>query len=102
MHNNKNDNNSIINDKSLNISLNLKNDNNEDFGHSIIIIDKNNPLLINTSKYENNNTKDVNINKLFDESSNIKKRNTTNIQKVSDNKENCNKSNNQNKPPKCK
>jgi len=99
---NKNDNNSIFNDKSLNISLNSKNDNNEDIGHSIIIIDKNNPLLINSSKFENNKNKEVDQNKLLDESSNINNINTTNIQKELDNEDNFNKLHKKNKPPKCK
>ena len=103
-HINKNDNNSIFNDKSLNISLNSKNDNdnNEDIGHSILLIDKNNPLLINSSKYENNNNKEVDSNKLLDESNNINNRTTENIHKELNNKDNYNKLHKQNKPPKCK
>ena len=98
----KNDNNSIFNDKSLNISLNSRNDNNEDIGHSIILIDKNNPLLINSSKYENNLNKEVDKNKSLNESSNIMNINATNTQKVIDIEENYNKLNSQNKPPKSK
>ena len=101
-HRNKNDNNSIFNDKSLNISLNSKNDNNEDIAHSILLIDKNNPLLINSSKYENNNNKAVDSNNLLNESSNINNRNIANIQEEFDNKDNSNKMHKQNKPPKCK
>jgi len=102
--NNNNDNHSILNDKSLNISLNSKNDNdnNEDISHSILLIDKNSPLLINSSKYENNTNKEIDKNKLLDESSNINNENKTNIHKEFDNKDNYNELHKQNKPPKCK
>ena len=102
--NNNNDNNSILNDKSLNISLNSKNDNdnNGDISHSILLIDKNSPLLINSSKYENNTNKEIDRNKLLNKSSNINNENKTNIHKEFDNKDNFNELHKKNKPPKCK